>query len=98
MMSSKGGKKINQLINNYEQLYTIENQLKNWITDAMKDYQKQHTTIKEWMSIKEACDYIGVAYNTFTKYRERGLKVCEIEGVKRVSKTEIDNFLKKFSY
>lgn len=63
----------------------------------MKDYQKQHTT-KEWMSIKEACNYIGVSYNTFIKYREMGLKVCEIEGIKRVSRTEIDNFLNKFSY
>jgi predicted site-specific integrase-resolvase len=64
----------------------------------MENYQKQHTTTKEWMSIKEACNYIGVSYNTFMKYREKGLKVCEIEGIKRVSKDEIDIFLNQFSY
>lgn len=89
---------MGQLINNFEQLYSIENQFKNWITDAMKDYQKHRTITKEWMNIKEACDYIGVSHNTFMKYREMGLKVSEIEGIKRVSKAEIDNFLNKFSY
>lgn len=89
---------MDHLINNFEHLYSIENQFKNWITDAMKDYHTPHATTKQWMSIKEACDYIGVANNTFTKYREMGLKVCEIEGVKRVSKSEIDNFLNQFSY
>jgi hypothetical protein len=88
---------MDQLINNFEQLYTFENQLKNWITEAMEDYQKHHTTTKEWMSIKEAYEYIGVSNNTFMKYREMGLKVCEIEGIKRVSKEEIDNFLNQFS-
>lgn len=88
---------MNQIINNFETLNSIEIQLKNWITDAMRDYHTPHAPTKEWMSIKEACDYIGVAYNTFMKYREMGLKVCEIEGVKRVSKAEIDNFLNKFS-
>ena len=94
----KEEKEMDQLINNIEQLYSIENQLKSWITDAMKDYQKHHTTTKEWMNIKEACDYIGVSYNTFTKYRELGLKVSEIDGIKRVSKAEIDNFLNKHSF
>ncbi|MDM5250104.1 helix-turn-helix domain-containing protein [Lysinibacillus sp. G4S2] len=88
---------MDQLINNIETLNSIEIQIKNWITDAMKGYHTPNNTTKEWMSIKEACDYIGVAHNTFMKYREMGLKVCEIEGVKRVSKSEIDNFLNKFS-
>ncbi|MFS0819182.1 helix-turn-helix domain-containing protein [Lysinibacillus sp. 1P01SD] len=52
---------------------------------------------KEWLSLKEAAKYAGVSYNTFVKFRHKGLKVCEIEGVKRVSKKEINRFLEEYS-
>lgn len=55
-------------------------------------------TKKEWMNIKEGSEYAGVSVNTFKKYIEKGLKICEIEGIKRVSKTEIDKFLYNHSY
>lgn len=54
--------------------------------------------INEWLSLKEAAKYAGVSYNTFIKFRNRGLKVCEIDGIKRVSKKEIDRFLEEYSY
>ena len=75
-----------------------EKNIKNLIIDALKDFHKHQASTKEWMSIQEACSYIGVSYNTFIKYREMGLKVSEINGIKRVSKVEIDNFLNKFSF
>ena len=50
------------------------------------------------MSLKEGANYAGVSYNTFMKFRIEGLKISEIDGVKRVSKTEIDNFLNNNSY
>ncbi|KUF32516.1 hypothetical protein AK833_12860 [Lysinibacillus sp. F5] len=53
---------------------------------------------KEWMSLKEAADYMGVSYNTLYKFRQMGLKVCEIERVKRVSRKEIDSFLESHSF
>lgn len=53
---------------------------------------------KEWMSLAEAAKYAGVSNNTFTKFRELGLKVCQIEGIKRVSRKEIDNFLERHSF
>lgn len=53
---------------------------------------------KEWMSLKEGAEYAGVSINTFSKFREMGLKVCEIVGVKRVSRTEIDAFFNEHSY
>lgn len=52
----------------------------------------------EWLSLKEAAKYAGVSYNTFITFRHMGLKVCEIEGIKRVSRKEIDNFLESHSY
>lgn len=53
---------------------------------------------KEWMTLAEAAKYAGVCHNTFSKFRTMGLKVSEVEGVKRVSRTEIDNFLDNHSY
>lgn len=67
------------------------------IEDTLENYSKQIHS-KEWLTIKEAAEYIGVSTNTFAKMRQMGLQVCEIEGIKRVSKTEIDRFLKSYSY
>lgn len=53
---------------------------------------------KMWLSLKEAAKYAGVSYNTFIKFRHRGLKVFELEGIKRVSKKEIDRFLEEYSF
>lgn len=53
---------------------------------------------KEWMSIEEACQYLNISYNTFNKFRLMGLKVAEIDRVKRVAKSEIDRFLRENSF
>lgn len=67
----------------------------NLITSAI-DKNKLYSP--EWLSLADAAKYAGVSYNTFIKFRTLGLKVCEIDGVKRVSKREIDRFLKEHSY
>ena len=54
--------------------------------------------ISEWMTLKDGAIYAGVSCNTFMKYRLNGLKVSEIEGVKRVSRKEIDRFLENYSF
>lgn len=51
-----------------------------------------------WLNITEAAKYAGVSYNTFIKFRHMGLKVCEIDGIKRVSRKEIDRFLEENSF
>lgn len=64
---------------------------------AIEKYYKKNAA-KEWFSVKEACEYIGISFNSFTKLRNLGLKVCEIDGIKRVSKKEIDSFLESRSF
>lgn len=64
---------------------------------AIQDLHQQNTS-KEWMNLKEGAVYAGISNNTLTKYREMGLKVCEIEGVKRISKSEIDAFFSEHSF
>lgn len=79
----------------------LEEQLKAVVITATREAIEQtqkRLVAKEWFSLKEACEYAGVSYNSFIKFRNRGLKVCEIEGIKRVSKKEIDSFLEKNSY
>lgn len=53
---------------------------------------------REWMTLKEGAEYANVSYNTFAKFRLMGLKICEIDGVKRVSRREIDQFLQDHSF
>lgn len=65
---------------------------------ALKQVMQEHKLVtKEWFSLKEAAEYIGVSNNTLAKYREMGLKVFVVEGVSRVSRKEIDRFLEVHS-
>ncbi|WP_438297875.1 hypothetical protein [Sporosarcina sp. FA15] len=79
----------------------LEIQLKELMLTSMKEAIEQHKNsqlTKNWMSLKEGALYAGVSYTTFMKFRTMGLKVCEIDGVKRVSKKEINSFLETNSY
>ena len=75
----------------------LEIQLNRNFENVLNDMIKNKIDHKDWMSISEASNYIGVSYNTFSKFRLMGLKICEIDGIKRVSKKEIDSFLEKHS-
>lgn len=59
---------------------------------------KNNILHKEWLSLKEGAAYAGVSYNTFIKFREMGLKIAEVEGIKRVSRKEIDTFFDNHSF
>lgn len=73
-----------------------KNEVKEMLRDILSDLTKE-ISINQWMTLKQGAAYAGVSYNTFMKFRIIGLKICEIEGVRRVSKTEIDNFLNENS-
>lgn len=72
--------------------------LKVMMEQALVNVMNEHKVVtKEWFSLKEASEYIGVSPNTLSKYREMGLKVFSIEGVSRVSREEINRFLETHS-
>ncbi|UED79616.1 helix-turn-helix domain-containing protein [Lysinibacillus sp. CD3-6] len=74
---------------------------KSTILNAFKEIieeQRKQINSNPWLSLKEGAAYAGVSYNTFIKFRELGLKVAEIDGIKRVSKKEIDRFLENNSF
>lgn len=79
----------------------LAEQLKHVVLQATQQALKEQQmklTAKEWLDLKSGAAYAGVSYNTFIKFRERGLKIAEIEGVKRVSKYEINRFLDEHSF
>ncbi|WP_431029652.1 DNA-binding protein [Lysinibacillus sp. LZ02] len=76
-------------------------QLKAIVLTATKqafEINQKQLSAKEWMTLKEGAAYAGVSYNSFVRFRSMGLKVCEIDGIKRVSKREIDRFLENNSF
>lgn len=82
-------------------LAELEQQLKEIVVKATleaKAEERNRMKSKEWMSLKEGASYAGVSYNTFIKFRALGLVICEVEGIKRVSKKEIDSFLYRYSF
>lgn len=94
-MKSKGDIHMNENITNRE--VAIEELIVDAVNKAIQ--AAQHQFIESgWMSLKEGAKYAGVSYNTFMKYRVMGMKVCEIDGVKRVSRKEIDSFLESHSF
>lgn len=51
---------------------------------------------KEYLNINEACEYIGISFNTIKKFIELGLPIIMIDGIKRIKKSDIDKFLEKY--
>lgn len=86
---------------NIETPKELEEELTVMILKATKQalnlYKKQLES-NDWLSLQEACKYANVSNATFQKFRSMGLKVAEIDSVKRVSKKEIDRFLESQSY
>ncbi|MEK3937401.1 DNA-binding protein [Sporosarcina sp. FSL W7-1349] len=84
-------------MNNQAMMIDIEDVVMRAVQKAL--LAAQHQMMESgWLSLKEGAKYAGVSYNTFVKFREMGLQVCEIEGIKRVSRKEIDRFLQDHSF
>lgn len=47
---------------------------------------------KEWMRKRDACEYLEVSNNTFTKFEAMGLKCTMISGIRRYKKSDLDKF------
>lgn len=62
-----------------------------------KELDKKLQT-KEWLNLKEGAFYAGVSYNKFLQFRHMGLEFVEIDRIKKVSKTAIDEFYKNNSF
>lgn len=68
------------------------------IEKTIKDYAEKQIIAKEYMSLTEAQKYVGVSPVTFNKWRTMGLKVIQVEGVQRVKKSDLDEFLSNYKF
>lgn len=51
----------------------------------------------EYMDLGLACEYLSVSRNTLAKFiKEYGLPVRQIDGIKRIAKSDLDEFMFKF--
>ncbi|SFQ61819.1 hypothetical protein SAMN05421670_3002 [Psychrobacillus psychrotolerans] len=96
-------RQIGQVLMNkdYERLTESINKMEELIMSSgnQESHSPKHSVpISEWMTLANGAKYAGVSYNTFSKFRLMGLKVSEIEGIKRVSRKEIDSFLESYSF
>lgn len=67
------------------------------IEDTLKEYvQKQ--VAKDYYTLSEACDYLNISYNTLMKWNTLGLKIIMVQGVKRIAKKDIDEFLSEYRF
>lgn len=85
------------MLTNTKQQFQNEENMNELLTNTIKHVQSLFNT-KEWMTLSEAASYAGVSHNTFVKFREKGLKVSQVDGIKRVSRKQIDEFLEKHSF
>lgn len=67
-------------------------ELKPFIQEEIKK-----NNLPEYMSLGECCQYIGISRNTLKKFIDMGLKVFAVDGVQKISKSEVKKFVEKHS-
>lgn len=51
--------------------------------------------LPRYMTKAQAAQYCGCSFNTFQKYVRAGLRVIQVEGVTRIDKNDVDEFLEQ---
>lgn len=83
-------------INSIELADPAFNPIVEKIASAIQDANELQIKRKElprYMTKSQAADYCGVSFNTFQKYIKYGLRVISVDGIIRVDKNDIDQFL-----
>lgn len=74
----------------------IEVVVLNGVTKGIEMALERQSKAKDFMNLKEACEYIGVSFATLSNYRKMGLRVSVIQGRSIISKQEIIRFLESY--
>ncbi len=67
--------------------------LKRVAYEVIEEVRLNEQYAKEYLTQKEACKYLGIAYATLQKWRAMGLKISVIDGKTIVSKSALKDFL-----
>lgn len=68
------------------------------ISEAIQKASETETKRKElprYMTKAQAAKYCGCSFNTFQKYVRAGLRVIQIDGITRIDKNDVDEFLEQ---
>lgn len=64
------------------------------LEQTLKDLLKKTNQYPPYMNIKKACEYLSVSRGTLNKFiREDGLPITVIDGIKLISKSDLDEFM-----
>lgn len=74
---------------------SIEGKLSE-LTTIILQLSNSNKQFPEYMELGLACEYLSVSRNTLAKYiKDYGLPVVKIEGVKRIAKSDLNEFMLK---
>ena len=78
-----------------QSFYTaLQDELKDLYVSTMEEAKRDFGYMKEYLTIKEACEYATVSNNTFTtNFIGAGLPVYKIGNKQYVKKSELNNFI-----
>lgn len=68
------------------------------IAQAIQKASETETKRRElprYMTKAQAAEYCGCSFNTFQKYVRAGLRVIQVDGVNRIDKNDVDDFLEQ---
>ncbi|HJE79488.1 MAG TPA: helix-turn-helix domain-containing protein [Enterococcus gallinarum] len=68
------------------------------IAQAIQKASETETKRRElprYMTKVQAAEYCGCSFNTFQKYVRAGLRVIQVDGVTRIDKNDVDEFLEQ---
>lgn len=63
--------------------------------DEAFDLHQARRELPPYMKKKEACIYLSCSFNTLQKLIRNGLEVVMVDGIERISKKSIDEFMEK---
>lgn len=61
--------------------------------EAIEEAKKSAAVDVRYMTKKQTCDYMGIAYLTLEKWIEQGLKVIKINQKVYIDRRDLDQFL-----
>ena len=78
-----------------QSFYTaLQDELKDLYVSTMEEAKRDFGYMKEYLTNKEACEYVSVSNNTFsTHYIGNGLSIYKIGNKQYVKKSELNNFI-----
>lgn len=96
-MKKKGGDEMSLRLEVPQEFYeALRVELKEVYAAALSEAKRDAGILKEYLSIKEACELVGCSRNTFqNNFLDEGLPLYKIAQKTYVKKTELNQFISR---